>query len=99
MVIIYTTPTGKTTVTTCLPVDDKFRKTEFKKQVLEQTDYVELMEYLLIGLVILDILAGFYSHYVQRINAVQQLAALEGANNTPQIQRRNSMALLRVADS
>ena len=100
MLILYTTPTGKLTSTTCLPVDERFKKSHFKNLLLSYTDNVEVLEYVLIGLVVLDIVLGFFRQYGQRVNAVQQLAALEAANNpTPPIQRRNSNALLRVTQA
>ena len=100
MLILYTTPTGKTTATTCLPVDERFKKSHFKNQLLAYTDWVEPLEYVLIGLVVLDIILGFVRQYGQRVSAVQQLAALEAnQNQTPPIQRRNSNALLRVTQA
>ena len=82
-----------------MPADDRFRKSEFKEQVIANTDYVEIMEYVLIGLAIFNFISGLYRHYYARVNAAQQLAALYNAQNTPPVQRRNSMALLRVADA
>ena len=82
-----------------MPADDRYRKSEFKQQVIANTDYVEVMEYVLIALGIFNLISGFYRHYYARLNAAQQLAALNNAQNTPPVQRRNSMALLRVADA
>ena len=48
---------------------------------------------------IFNFISGLYRHYYARLNAAQQLAALYNAQNTPPVQRRNSMALLRVADA
>ena len=82
-----------------MPADDRYRKSEFKQQIIANTDYVEVMEYVLIALGIFNFISGLYRHYYARLNAAQQLAALYNAQNTPPVQRRNSMALLRVADA
>ena len=81
-----------------MPVDDRYARSKFKDQVLSQTDDVELMEFILIGLIVVDIILGLYRHYLARFNAMEQIAAINNAHNTPPIQRRNSMALLQVAD-
>ena len=96
---MYTTGTGKITATTCMPVDDRYAKSKFKNQVLAQTDDVEMLEYILIGLIVVDLIFAVYRHYSARLQAVEQLAAINQAQNTPPIQRRDSTHFLRIAEN
>ena len=82
-----------------MPVDDRYAKSKFKNQVLAQTDDVEMLEYILIGLIVVDLIFAVYRHYSARLQAVEQLAAINQAQNTPPIQRRDSTHFLRIAEN
>ena len=98
--VVYEAINGKTTTSRCLPVSEKYKKTEYKKQMLNNTDDIEYLEYGALGLIILDIILNIYKLYIQRINTLQIIAnANANANlndNTPTAQRRNSQYAIQM---
>ena len=89
--MIYETAQGKTTTSRCLPIDEKYRRTPFKQQLLENTDQVEILQIASVALVILDIFINIYKLWAARLQTIQIIAAQAAAQtNTPIAQRRNS---------
>ena len=98
-VIFYETSKGRTTASRCLPLKEKYKKTPFKKQVIENTDQVENLQYGAIALVILDVILNIYKIYAQRLQTLQIITAqvTKQNNNSPNAQRRNSQYALQMA--
>ena len=89
--IVYRTATGRTTTSRCLPVSEKYLKTEYKKKVLQNTDDVEYLQFGTIALVLLDIILTIFKMFQQKLQTTQILANQGNVpNNTPTPQRRNS---------
>ena len=88
--IVYRTATGRTTTSRCLPVSEKYLKTEYKKKILQNTDDVEYLQFGTIALVLLDIILTIFKIFQQKLQTTQILANQGNAPNTPTPLRRNS---------
>ena len=88
---MYETGSGKTTTTRCMPVNEEYRETPYKKKMMENTDEVEMLQYVSLSLVLLDLVLNIYKLWAARLQTMQILASTAAVQpNTPIAQRRNS---------
>ena len=74
-----------------MPVNEEFRETPYKKKMMENTDEVEMLQYVSVSLVLLDLVLNIYKIWAARLQTIQILASNAAAQpNTPIAQRRNS---------
>ena len=74
-----------------MPVNEEFRETPYKKKMMENTDEVEMLQYVSVSLVLLDLVLNIYKIWAARLQTMQILASNAAAQpNTPIAQRRNS---------
>ena len=74
-----------------MPIDEEFRQTPYKKKMMENTDEVEMLQYVSVSLVLLDLVLNIYKIWAARLQTMQILASNAAAQpNTPIAQRRNS---------
>ena len=74
-----------------MPVNEEFRETPYKKKMIENTDEVEMLQYVSVSLVLLDLVLNIYKIWAARLQTMQILASNAAAQpNTPIAQRRNS---------
>ena len=74
-----------------MPVNEEFRETPYKKKMMENTDEVEMLQYVSVSLVLLDIVLNIYKIWAARLQTTQILATTAAVQpNTPIAQRRNS---------
>ena len=74
-----------------MPVNEEFRETPYKKKMMENTDEVEMLQYVSVSLVLLDLVLNIYIIWAARLQTMQILASNAAAQpNTPIAQRRNS---------
>ena len=74
-----------------MSIDEEFRQTPYKKKMMENTDEVEMLQYVSVSLVLLDLVLNIYKIWAARLQTIQILASNAAAQpNTPIAQRRNS---------
>ena len=74
-----------------MPVNEEFRETPYKRKMMENTDEVEMLQYVSVSLVLLDLVLNIYKIWAARLQTMQILASNAAAQpNTPIAQRRNS---------
>ena len=74
-----------------MPVNEEFRETPYKKKMMENTDEVEMLQYVSVCLVLLDLVLNIYKIWAARLQTMQILASTAAVQpNTPIAQRRNS---------
>ena len=98
--IIYEVPNsgGKLTASSCLPVSDTYIKNGFKKEVLEQTDGLELYNIVQIGLMVAIMVIQAYEAVTARMrHQTLMMARAAAASPAPRRLRRNSDFALESA--
>ena len=74
-----------------MPVNEEFRETPYKKKMMENTDEVEMLQYVSVSLVLLDLVLNVYKIWAARLQTMQIFASNAAAQpNTPIAQHRNS---------
>ena len=74
-----------------MPVNEEFRETPYKRKMIENTDEVEMLQYVSVSLVLLDLVLNIYKIWAARLQTMQILAHTAAVQpNTPIAQRRNS---------
>ena len=58
-----------------MPVNEEFRETPYKKKMMENTDEVEMLQYVSVSLVLLDLVLNIYKIWAARLQTMQILAS------------------------